>query len=123
MPNRLRIWGSSLGMMLLTMLPASAYSKPPSATIADVQCLVVGARLASSPDQQQKLTGSMLAIYFLGRIDGRSPTVDLQELLKREAKKLTGSEFGSAASRCGAELSARGAEINRIGKTLEQLEK
>ena len=65
----------------------------------------------------------MLAIYFLGRIDGRSPGVDLQELLKREAKKMTASEFGSATDRCGAEMSARGEEINRIGKTLEQVGK
>lgn len=121
MRNRLRIWGSALGITLLTTLSTSAYAQPPSETIADIQCLVVGARLSASPGQ--KLVGSMMAIYFLGRIDGRSPTVDLQALLKIEAGKLTGSEFGSAASRCGAELSARGAEINRIGRTLEQLGK
>lgn len=65
----------------------------------------------------------MLAIYFLGRIDGRSPNADLQELLKREAKKMTASEFSGAAGRCGMEFSRRGAEIARVGKTLEQLGK
>ena len=62
----------------------------------------------------------MLAIYFPGRIDGRSPNAGLQKLLKREAKKMTASEFNGAASRCGMEFSKRGAEITRIGKTLEQ---
>ena len=123
MRNRLGLWGSALGMTLLATLSASADAQPPSETVADVQCLVVGAQLAASPDQQQKLVGSMMAIYFLGRIDGRSPAVELQELLKQEATKLTGSELGRAARRCGAQLSARGAEITRIGRTLEQLGK
>ena len=65
----------------------------------------------------------MLAIYFLGRIDGRSPNADLEALLKKTAKKMTAAELRSAASRCGAEFSRRGAEITRIGKTLEQLGK
>jgi hypothetical protein len=65
----------------------------------------------------------MLAIYFLGRIDGRTPNADLQELLRRGAKRMTASEFRDAASRCGMEFSRRGAEITRIGKTLEQLGK
>lgn len=117
----LSIWG--LGTMLSLMLTMSARADPARATVADVQCLVVGARLASSSDWRERQRGSIMAIYFLGRIDGRSPHVDLQMLLKREAKKMTVAELKRAARRCNVELSARGAEIAQIGKTLEQLGK
>ena len=112
-----------LGALLFLISGMPAKAVPASATSADILCLVVGTRLAASSDQRQKLAGTMLAIYFLGRIDGRSPNADLQELLKRDAKKMTASELRGAASRCGTEFSRRGAEITRVGKTLEQLGK
>lgn len=108
-------------LFLISVAPATAGSV--SSTSADIQCLIVGARLAASSDQRQRLAGTMLSIYFLGRVDGRSPSADLQKLLKREIKKMTASEFRSAGSRCGMEFSRRGAEITRIGKALERLGK
>lgn len=92
-------------------------------TVADVQCIVVGARLSESADQKQRLSGEMLLTYFLGRIDGRSPNADLETMIGREAQKMTPSDFAKAARRCGAEFSARGVEFVRIGKALERLGK
>lgn len=92
-------------------------------TVADVQCIVVGARLSESADQKQRLSGEMLLTYFLGRIDGRSPNADLETMIGREAQKMTPSDFSKAARRCGAEFSARGVEFVRIGKALEGLGK
>lgn len=89
-------------------------------TIADVQCMVVGARLLESADQRQRMSGEMLLTYYLGRIDGRSPNVDLEALMKRVGK-MSESNFRRAATRCGTEFSARGAQIVRIGKSLSQL--
>lgn len=89
-------------------------------TVADVQCLVVGVRLTASANQAQSQGGSMLMLYFLGRIDGRSPHVDLEKLIERQAKDMTASDFANWSRRCGAEFSARGAQITQIGKSLQQ---
>lgn len=62
----------------------------------------------------------MILIYYLGRIDGRSPNTDLKSLLKNETQKMTTSALQSAASRCGKEFSARGEAIVRIGKSLSK---
>jgi hypothetical protein len=35
-------------------------------TIADVQCMIVGARLLESADQRQRMSGEMLLTYFFG---------------------------------------------------------
>lgn len=113
----------ALGLVLSISLTRPAHAAPPVETVADMQCVVVGVRLAGSADQHQGLSGTMLAIYFLGRIDGRSPTVDLQQLLVEEVKNMSDAALKVAATRCGAELSRRGVEITRIGQKVEALGK
>jgi hypothetical protein len=110
-----------LGIQFSIIQTSSAGTGPSAATVADVQCLVIGMRFASSLDQRQKLSGTMLTIYFLGRIDGRNPTVNLEGLLVQQVKKMNDSAPKSAATRCGAELSTKGVEITRIGRALEEL--
>lgn len=87
-------------------------------TVADAQCMVIGARLSASSDPQQKVPGQMILMYYLGRIDGRSPNADLQRLIKDQMQKMTTSDIQNAASRCGKEFAARGDDIVRIGKSL-----
>jgi hypothetical protein len=87
-------------------------------TNADAQCMVVGAQLSASSDPQEKVPGQMILMYYLGRIDGRSPNTDLRTLIKDETKSMTASDFKKAATRCGKEFSTRGEEIVQIGKSL-----
>lgn len=82
--------------------------------------MVVGARLSASSDPQQRVPGQMILMYYLGRIDGRSPNTDLETLIKTETQKMTTSDLNNAASRCGKEFSARGEAIVRIGKSLSK---
>ena len=109
----------ALPTVALCMLSAGARADTANTrTVADAQCLVVGARLSASSDPQQRVPGQMILMYYLGRIDGRSPNTDLEALIKTETQKMTTSELQSAAGRCGKEFSARGEEIVRIGKSL-----
>lgn len=111
------LWVASF-CVLITAAEASPLD---AKDIADVQCVIIGARLSGSPNQSRSQSGEMLMLYFLGRLDGRSPNMDLQTLIEREAKKMTSSDFKHAAQRCGAEFSARGAEIVRIGNSIAVL--
>jgi hypothetical protein len=105
----------------LCVLATVAQADPANTqTIADAQCMVVGARLSASSDPQQRMPGQMILMYYLGRIDGRSPNADLKTLIKTETQKMTTSELQNAASRCGKEFSARGDEIVRIGKSMSK---
>lgn len=89
-----------------------------SKTVADAQCMIVGAQLSASEDPQQRVPEQMILMYYLGRIDGRSPSADLRTLLKTQTGKMTESDFKSAAGRCGKEFSARGVAVVQIGKSL-----
>lgn len=107
-------------VMLATVARADSAN---TQTTADAECMVVGAQLSASSDPHQKVPGQMILMYYLGRIDGRSPNTDLKSLLKNETQKMTTSALQSAASRCGKEFSARGEAIVQIGKSLSKTAK
>ena len=60
----------------------------------------------------------MLSMYYIGRLDGRVPKLDIEELMIKEISTMTTSDYGSEAKRCGASLTDKGQEITRIGKDM-----
>jgi hypothetical protein len=111
--------GCVLSTVLFSMLATSARADAVNTqTVADAQCVVVGAQLSTSSDAEQRVAGQMILMYYLGRIDGRSPNTDLRTLIKNQTQRITESDFKKAASRCGKEFSARGEAIVQIGKSL-----
>jgi hypothetical protein len=88
-------------------------------TIADVHCIIVGLRFSGMEDPNQRTAGSMLSIYYIGRLDGRVRELDLEELIVKEAGTMTNRDlFAAEAKRCGATLAARGKEITQLGKDI-----
>lgn len=115
---------AALGASVLTavslfMLATTARAGPVNPqTAADAQCMVIGARLSASSDPQQRVPGQMILMYYLGRIDGRSPHTDITGLIKSQTDKMNQSTLKAAATRCGKEFAARGDDIVRIGNSL-----
>jgi len=87
-------------------------------TIADVRCVAVGIRDAELPNSTQKSTGTLLVLYYVGRLDGRNPTLDLEKLLADQIAKMTDADYASESRRCGQSLSAKGAQITHLGEDL-----
>lgn len=90
----------------------------PADTEADVECLIVGARLSASPSPEVKLSGGMLMVYFLGRIDGRTPDAKLEGLIAKKIGAMTAADLEEASRRCRTEFSKRGTELTEIGGAL-----
>lgn len=93
-----------------------------SKTNADARCIVAGAKLAAAEPGQQR-GAMMLVLYYIGRIDGRSPKLDLESVLESVAAKVTGTDLQSELRRCGTELATKGREITRIGRDLSKMSK
>ena len=104
-----------VGALALASAPARAQD---AETIADVRCVIVGLLLVQKTDANQRSSGQMLSMYYIGRLDGRVPKLDLEELLIREGNSMTESDINSEAIRCGASLRDKGQEIVRIGKDI-----
>jgi hypothetical protein len=88
-------------------------------TIADIRCVIVGLVIASS-DPTKQAAATMLGLYYIGRIEGRAPTADLETLIEREAGVMTRADIASEGKRCGAILSAKGQELAKIGKDISE---
>jgi len=104
-------------LALLATAPPSAMAADPD-TVADARCVAVGIRAAETPDSRQKSTGLLMALYFIGRLDGRDPKLDLEALLSEQLAKMTAADFETEGTRCGNYLGSKGAEITRVGQDL-----
>jgi len=104
----------------IVMLSAAQVQAQDAETVADIHCVIVGFKIAQLPDLTQKNAGTMLALYFIGRLDSRVPKLDMEELIVSELSHMTAAEFDSEAKRCGGALSDKGQEFTRIGKDLSE---
>lgn len=86
---------------------------------ADVRCVAVALKLAGDTDPNVAQAGTLSAFYFAGRAEGRDPATDVMELAAIALKKMTPADFQANATRCGAQLQAKGAEWTAKSKDLE----
>jgi hypothetical protein len=90
---------------------------------ADIRCVIVGAQLASSSDPAQRSNAGLLLSYYIGRLDGRAPGLNLEALIADELGRLTPGDLQRETRRCSNTLTAKGKEIARIGESLTRLGK
>lgn len=108
----------AVAILMFARIPVVRANPALIETKADIQCLIVGARLAASSSPEEKLSGGMLMTYFLGRIDGRTPHANIENLIAKELGVMSSADLAGAVRRCGAEFSKRGVEFTRIGNAL-----
>ncbi len=70
-----------------------------AATIADARCVVVGMQIYDSTDSTKQASGMWLTLYYIGQLRGRTPQLDIENLLVEEARKMTDSDFNFGS--CG----------------------
>lgn len=112
-------YGSLAGAMpTFAHLPVVMTRPGLNRTRADIQCLIVGARLSESASPTVKLSGGMVMTYFLGRLDGRTPDANIESLIIEELRTMTSGDVAEASRRCTDEFSKRGVEFEKIGNAL-----
>jgi hypothetical protein len=86
---------------------------------SDVRCLVVSMTAVGSADPETQKAGIMSGLFFMGRVEGQAPNLDLEGRLRVELPLVVGDKLKTEAVRCGALLSASGARMIAIGKSLK----
>ena len=104
-------------ILVAGLLSAAAASRAQgAATTADVRCVAVA--LSGSALQPQSGAGTNVLMYYLGRLDGRTPKLDLEGLLTTETARMSMTDYASEATRCGQELMAKGQQLTQMGKNM-----
>ncbi|MGH8199316.1 MAG: hypothetical protein ACREVO_02960 [Steroidobacteraceae bacterium] len=111
---------SYLGLLaLLAVVLPGVVCAQDAATTDDVRCVIVGMLMAQSgANAAERQAGPILALYYIGRLDGRSPSFDLEGAIVKEVTKMTQADYLATAHRCGRTLQTRGNEITVISKDL-----
>ena len=107
--------------LALLLAPISIAASPAidAETTKDVRCLVAVASLANSEDESAKMAAIVGSQYFLGRIDGRQPTLDLETAIRTEAARLDEAAIKGLLLSCGGLMKSRGAALQSIGEGMQ----
>ena len=105
---------AALGTLVMTG-PALA-----DETIDDVHCFIVAIRMADSKEPAIQTSGLMGQLYWMGKLDGRTPGLDMETAVMAELPKMLGDLFQSESQRCGKELRERGKAEVEMGQDMQK---
>ena len=107
-----------LAFILQAAAPQAAPTPAPThaaADAADLRCLaVVASGALETASRGGQAAGAM---YFVGRIDARSPGYDYPGEMMRLIR--SGVDLGADRVRCSADLKARGAALVELSRSLQ----
>jgi hypothetical protein len=106
-------------LTVVTGVPLQALAQDAD-DLADIRCVAVGMHFAEAPDSHQKSTGTLLVLYYMGRLDGRGASLDIAKLLGDQIDRMTASDYNNEAARCTQNLSQKGAQIKQLGEQMQK---
>lgn len=112
-------------MPLLTLLAATAVqAASPTVQEQDLRCIAVISAIIGKADEAKRAAVTPLVMYYVGRVSGRNPALNLESELRRVYGNKDAFEkmFPTEAARCGAEMNVIGKDLMRMGEALKQLE-
>lgn len=113
-------WRAALGAFAFGMCMAAPIEATEIDRVdSDLRCLAVSLTLLSSESAEQRQAGLGSFLYWLGRVDGGNPSIDLETRLRTLSTEMTQEQIASELVRCGQELVRRGQEVQAVGQRLE----
>jgi hypothetical protein len=105
------------GALALAITPQTDDLKP--ADLADLQCMALTAYMVSQvePETIEQAGIASGVMYYLGRLQGRTPEIDWLPRLQKFSMTLVPEDLQGFAPRCGAELVAIGSAMTAMGET------
>jgi hypothetical protein len=109
------------GMAILALAaPVQAQTITP-AIANDLRCVaVISAIIGQMPEGTQRLEATTGVMYFVGRLDGAAPNLDLQAALAKELTTIKTDTVQAEVERCSKVLIAKGTKLQEIGKAMSQ---
>ena len=103
----------------LGALPAAAAPEDPK-TIVDIRCVIVGGALAQSADPDLQSLGRASLFYFMGRIQGRGDTDNLDARIVDVAAKMTADDLKAQSQTCGAMFTAATQNLQDLSNAFKE---
>lgn len=108
-----------LAAPLSAATPAAAPAVGDQTTGKDVQCFMLFASVVGNAKDEAAAKSAMIGLtYFLGKITGRAPAIDLVAAVKQESKALQASDPKKVGAACEQELTRKLADVDKLGQAL-----
>ena len=88
--------------------------------IGDIRCLLVGSQMSKSLDKNQQTFGTIVVMFYLGRLDNYFQEANLEKLIENEASMLSTEDLQIEAERCRKTLIEKGQLLQRVGNKIEK---
>jgi len=108
-----------LAAAVLLALPTAGRSADVSRE--DLQCLLTMGGMQAQPDPKVQRDGLTGALYFLGKLVGANPDIDLPAELASEWERFRGSPAKPLIDRCLGEITARSQQLVAASGRLNQV--
>jgi hypothetical protein len=108
----------SIVAVTLAAVAVAGAAQAEEASRADVRCVVAFSALLKNPTYKDAAGAGLF--YFVGRLDGREPSLDLSAAMTREIATMQTADYASEAQRCGAELKARNEALKAAGEAVKR---
>jgi hypothetical protein len=89
-------------------------------TVNDQRCIVVAAALLQADDEQMKSVGRASLFYYLGRLQGRGDTANMNARIVDQAAKMTEDDIKNQSKTCGAMFTAAAQSLQDLSNAFEQ---
>ncbi len=97
----------------------SAASPAGNSNSKDVQCFILFASaVGNAKDEASAKPASIGLAYYLGKITGNAPAINLIDAVKLESKALQSADPQKLGTACEQEFTRRMADVDALGKAL-----
>jgi len=110
----------SLAILTATFTLATS-ARAQDDNVSDVRCLVVALDLSKSPDPQMRSLAMSAGLYFVGRLRGRAPDLDLEAAIVQQLRIMTHADLTTERNRCGTVLASQADRLAVMGEHLQGL--
>lgn len=88
----------------------------------DLRCAAIGFAIVGGPNatDQQRASGMLVAAYYVGKLQGRNPAINLEEELYQLSLHMTQADIATESGRCGQEFEALGRSMIEMGANLQR---
>jgi len=106
-------------------LLAAGFTTPAAAQLStqvagDLRCITILSAATATVSETQRPQMAAAVLYFIGRVDGAAPNLDLTSEIRRIVPTLGSLNLGDEAKRCAAILTEKGAKLQDVGKALQE---
>jgi hypothetical protein len=88
--------------------------------LTDMRCIVVAGALLQADDEQMRSVGRASLFYYLGRLEGRGDTANMDARIVDQAAKMTEDDIKTQSKSCGAMFTAAAQALQELNNAFEQ---